>query len=127
MPAMDHLGFFLLRAIGFVMTFGLPAFLAFFVLREMWPQSVDPDEWDADEAQEQIKKDPHLQIVDVRTAEEFEAAHLPGALNLPFDALPEKLASLDRQRSVMVYCEDGERSGRARKVLEGAGFAHVHD
>ena len=43
-------------------------------------------------------------VLDVRPAEEFAAGHLPGAINVPLDALESGLARLPRRREVVAYC-----------------------
>jgi rhodanese-related sulfurtransferase len=47
------------------------------------------------------------QLVDVLGEDEFEHDHLPGAINIPLKRLDEKtVAALDRERPVLVYCND---------------------
>jgi rhodanese-related sulfurtransferase len=46
------------------------------------------------------------QLVEVLPAEEYEWAHLPGALSLPLKELDERAGQLDRSRPVIVYCHD---------------------
>ena len=47
------------------------------------------------------------QLVDVLGEDEFEHSHLPGATNTPPKRLEEKtVAGLDRERPVLVYCND---------------------
>jgi rhodanese-related sulfurtransferase len=47
------------------------------------------------------------QLVDVLGDDEFAHDHLPGAINIPLKRLDEKtVAGLDRQRPVLVYCND---------------------
>lgn len=47
------------------------------------------------------------QLVDVLGQDEFEHSHLPGAVNIPLKRLDEKtVAGLDRERPVLVYCND---------------------
>jgi rhodanese-related sulfurtransferase len=49
----------------------------------------------------------HAQLVEVLPADEFADEHLPGAINIPLKTLDaESTASLDRQRPVIVYCND---------------------
>ncbi len=51
--------------------------------------------------------DQGAQLVDVLGEDEFEHDHLPGAINIPLRRLDEKtVASLDRKRPVLVYCND---------------------
>jgi rhodanese-related sulfurtransferase len=48
------------------------------------------------------------QLVEVLPAEEYDWAHLPGAVNLPLKSLTaETTAQLDKSRPVIVYCWDG--------------------
>ncbi len=47
------------------------------------------------------------QLVDVLEADEFEHDHLPGAINIPLKRLDASAAArLDRNRPVLVYCND---------------------
>jgi phage shock protein E len=68
-------------------------------------------------------------LVDVRTPEEFASGHLPGAVNVPFDAMEGRalaeLAPVDAP--VVVYCHSGKRSARAAATLKALGFGQVHD
>jgi rhodanese-related sulfurtransferase len=51
--------------------------------------------------------DQGAQLVDVLGDDEFEHDHLPGAINIPLKRLDEKtVAGLDRERPVLVYCND---------------------
>ena len=66
-------------------------------------------------------------LVDVRTPEEFAAAHIPGAVNIPVQDLERRMEELEpKDRPVVVYCQTGNRSGRAAGMLRNAGYA-VHD
>lgn len=46
------------------------------------------------------------QLVEVLPADEYEWAHLPGAVNLPLKDLDARVGQLDRSRPVIVYCQD---------------------
>ena len=46
------------------------------------------------------------QLVDVLSADEYDSAHLPGAVNLPLKELDTRTGQLDRSRPVIVYCHD---------------------
>ena len=46
------------------------------------------------------------QLVDVLSADEYDWAHLPGAVNLPLKELDTRTGQLDRSRPVFVYCHD---------------------
>jgi rhodanese-related sulfurtransferase len=66
------------------------------------------------------------QLVDVRSREEFDQGHLPGAKNLPVDVLAGRTRELgSKDKPVVVYCRSGARSGRAASLLRAAGFKKV--
>lgn len=66
-------------------------------------------------------------VIDVRTVEEFNSGHFPGAVNIPVDLLEGKISSLEqyKDKSVVLYCRSGGRAGRAKKMLEANGFKNV--
>lgn len=72
--------------------------------------------------------DAGARLVDVRSTAEYAASHLPGAINVPVDVLPSRLAELEpRADPVVVYCASGNRSSRAKAALVDAGFESVFD
>ena len=52
-------------------------------------------------------------VVDVRTEEEFKTGHIPGAVNVDVKApdFEEKVANLDKNKTYLVHCAGGVRSG----------------
>ena len=46
------------------------------------------------------------QLVEVLPADDYQWAHIPGAISLPLKQLDESMAQLDRSRPVIVYCYD---------------------
>ncbi|MGI9591701.1 MAG: rhodanese-like domain-containing protein [Myxococcota bacterium] len=68
-------------------------------------------------------------ILDVRSAEEFRAGHIPGAVNVPHDQLAGRLATIDLPPNgeVVVHCESGRRAVDAQIALREAGFTQVRD
>lgn len=73
------------------------------------------------------KKDTDLVVLDVRTAAEFAAGHVPGARNVSHDQLPAKLAELSslKDKEVVLYCRSGRRTAIAEQTLRGAGFTRL--
>lgn len=71
------------------------------------------------------KKDEIL--LDVRTPDEYKEAHLPGAVNIDWndEGFMDKVAKLDKNKPVFVYCRSGHRSGLAAQALKSAGFDEV--
>lgn len=68
-------------------------------------------------------------VVDVRTPEEFAAGHLDGAINIPHDQTLARLTEYgsDKDRSIIVYCRSGNRSGKAYEILVEQGFTSTHN
>lgn len=65
-------------------------------------------------------------VVDVRTPAEFASGHHPRAINIPVDQVESRLAEFgDKSKPVVVYCASGSRSGRAKQILENAGYKQV--
>lgn len=64
-------------------------------------------------------------IIDVRGTKEYEAWHIPGAINIPLGKLRTKLQELPKQKSIYLYCRVGFRSYLAHRVLVQSGFQNV--
>ena len=66
-------------------------------------------------------------VYDVRTAEEYAAGHIPGAVNIPHDVIGDRIPVKDKDAVVVVYCRSGNRSGQARRTLERLGYTNIAD
>jgi phage shock protein E len=67
-------------------------------------------------------------LLDVRTRGEFAAGHLPGATNIPLGDLVQRMPSLGpKDRAIVAYCQSGQRSGLAKRLLMANGFTAVHN
>jgi len=66
-------------------------------------------------------------LLDVRTAEEFAAGHVPGARNIPVAELEARIAELAaaRDRDLVVYCRTGRRAALALQILAANGFRRL--
>jgi len=65
-------------------------------------------------------------FVDVRTPEEYQSGHVPGAINIPRNQLTSRLAELEHARDrLVVYCERGPRAAAAIATLLSSGFTGV--
>ena len=64
-------------------------------------------------------------VVDVRDPGEYGAGHILGAKNVPLSRLDDGELSKRKERPVIVYCDGGERAGKAISVLKKQGFARV--
>ncbi len=82
-----------------------------------------------DEAQKLIEAGTDALIVDVRTQEEYDKGHIPGAILLPIEDIREgKLDKLpDRDRELLLYCWTGRRSEDSAAILVDEGYTNVTD
>lgn len=71
----------------------------------------------------------NVQIVDVRTPEEFSEGAIPNALNINVNdgAFEAEIQKLDKTQPVYVYCRSGARSQTAAKKMIALGFTQVID
>jgi rhodanese-related sulfurtransferase len=68
------------------------------------------------------------ELIDVRTKAEYASGHLAGAKNVPLDELLARAATLAKTgKPLVVYCQSGMRSARAKHVLRAAGATEVYD
>jgi rhodanese-related sulfurtransferase len=76
-----------------------------------------------------ISADSTLQLVDVRTPEEYNSGHIQGAVNynIADPNFGANLDKLDKTKPVLVYCAVGGRSARAAGQLQKKGFTQVFD
>jgi rhodanese-related sulfurtransferase len=72
-----------------------------------------------------IASDEPPLILDVRSPEDFQEGHIPGAVNIDYQELPNQLDELPRDRTIVVYCNVGRRAGIAEETLIEAGFPDV--
>ena len=66
-----------------------------------------------------------LQVLDVRTPNEWQGGHVPGAVYIFLPELEEKLGTLDKSKPVAVYCDSGYRASLAASILLRHGFEEV--
>ncbi|WP_264550186.1 rhodanese-like domain-containing protein [Flavobacterium sp. N2820] len=80
-------------------------------------------------AYEQQLKQPEIQLIDVRTPEEFSEGHIENAknINIMGDDFDAQVAALDKTKPVMVYCKSGGRSAKASARLKELGFTTITD
>ena len=72
--------------------------------------------------------DPDFVLLDVRTPKEFRNGHMEGAILLDYHSsdFVDRLKDLDRDRTYLIYCRSGNRSGRSLAIFEKLGFLHAY-
>jgi rhodanese-related sulfurtransferase len=78
---------------------------------------------------DKLRQKPNAVVLDVRTAQEFAAGHVPGAVNLDISdpTFNKKLDSLDKSKTYLVHCARGVRSNRAVNMMSSLGLAGLFD
>jgi thioredoxin 1 len=82
-----------------------------------------------DQFEQKMAQTPNVQLVDVRTADEYSEGHLKNArnMNVNREDYKEQFGTLDKNRPVFVYCLSGGRSGNAAKIMEKMGFKEIYN
>lgn len=75
-----------------------------------------------------ITKEKKVQLVDVRTPQEFATGYINGAVNMDYYAanFQEQLTKLDKNTPVYLYCKSSGRSVRAGELLAAQGYKEVY-
>lgn len=70
-----------------------------------------------------------VQLVDVRTPEEYQSDHIKGAQNIDFNSptFDDDINKLDKSKPVVLYCKGGGRSSKCSQKLLDAGFIKIYD
>lgn len=79
-----------------------------------------------DEAKELIDSG-EVQVLDVRTPDEFAAGHIPGAKLVPLQVIESILSELDQDQKYLVVCRSGNRSTQASGILVENGFKNIYN
>ena len=82
----------------------------------------------AHQMKELLKQDS-VQLVDVRTAEEFCEGHIKNAINIDFFS-PDfdlKMAALDNSKPLILYCRSGRRSAKSVLKLSDEDYVFIYD
>lgn len=82
----------------------------------------------AEESNKLIKENKEILILDVRTKEEYDGGHIPGAKLIPVQQLASKTNDLEKyvNKPILVYCASGGRSPRAVQTLVKNNFTDIY-
>jgi rhodanese-related sulfurtransferase len=75
------------------------------------------------------EENPDAVVLDVRTAGEVRGGKIPGATNIDImdQQFAEKVEKLDKDKTYLVYCRSGNRSGQACGIMAGKGFDKLYN
>jgi thioredoxin 1 len=84
---------------------------------------------DVDKFEAKLNSASNAQVVDVRSADEFDGGHLANATNINVDdaSFTDKISKLDKSKPTFVYCLAGGRSATAVKKMKDLGFKELYD
>jgi rhodanese-related sulfurtransferase len=71
--------------------------------------------------------DPDVVILDIRTPNEFKTGHIQGAVLLDYYSSDyvDRLKALERDKTYLIYCRSGNRSGKSLAIFDKLGFQRV--
>jgi rhodanese-related sulfurtransferase len=75
----------------------------------------------------QIKEGSDIVLIDVREPDEYAEAHIPGVILMPLGDVPNRVAEIPKDKTVILTCRTGNRSGQAATWLRGQGYSDVHN
>lgn len=70
---------------------------------------------------ERRRSEPGVRVLDVRYASEYDAAHVPGALNIAYTRLADRIDEVPREETLLVHCASGMRAAAAAAYLAREG------
>ena len=79
-------------------------------------------EMTATELKQRLDNGEDLQIIDVREANEYATARIPGSVHISLGQVINRMSEIDPARDTVVHCKMGGRSARAIEALTRAGF-----
>jgi rhodanese-related sulfurtransferase len=70
-----------------------------------------------------------IQLIDVRTIEEYNSGYIDGALNIDFykSSFNDSINVLDKSKTTVVYCKSGNRSSKSALMMKSLGFKNVYN
>ena len=81
----------------------------------------------AEEAKQIMDSEEGYRILDVRTQEEYDQGHIPGAIVISHEEIKEKAEEVltDKDQLILVYCRSGRRSKIAAEALVELGYTNI--
>lgn len=80
-----------------------------------------------DQGKDLISNNPDIIVIDVRTGFEFRRGHIGRAININYFStrFRRQIRNLDPEKTYLVHCKSGHRSGRAAPIMKAEGFTNV--
>ena len=83
----------------------------------------------AEEAKQIMDTEEGYIILDVRTQEEYDQGHIPGAIQISHEEIADKAEEVltDKDQLILVYCRSGRRSKLAAEALVELGYTNIKE
>lgn len=83
----------------------------------------------AQEAKQIMDREEGYIILDVRTQEEYDQGHIPGAIVIPNTEIEARAEAelTDKNQMILVYCRSGRRSKLAAEILVDLGYTNIKE
>lgn len=108
------------------MKYTLICFFSIYILNSCTKNTVH--QYVSPEEMEEIMFMEDIQLVDVRSLEDFTNKHLKGAQRIESDDdFEENILQLDKSRPVAVYCNTGRTSKECSEILKKKGFVKIYE
>ena len=88
-------------------------------------KNLSQEEW-----KEGISNGKNIEILDVRTPDEYNEGHIPNAKNIDIykgQGFLDEVNDLDKSKEYYVYCRSGARSGQACAIMQQQGFDKAYN
>lgn len=90
----------------------------------------DSEDLTPEKLAEIVQEEPYIQLIDVRTADEYSKGTIANAVNIDVlkkDEFLEKIKGLNKEEPVYVFCKSGKRSLKAANILAEQGFETIYN
>ncbi|RLF58776.1 MAG: rhodanese-like domain-containing protein [Thermoplasmata archaeon] len=74
-------------------------------------------------------ENPNFIIIDIRTPEEYESGHLADSIIIDYyeSTFEKDIDQLDKEKTYLIYCRTGRRTGLAMDIMEDLNFLNVYN
>lgn len=76
---------------------------------------------------DEIRQRDDVYLIDVREQYEYDEAHIPNITLIPLGQVPDRISEIPTDKTVILTCRSGNRSGQATDFLRQQGFDNVHN
>jgi len=105
-------------------------------VRIQFPRECHPDAFhdifyhniSAEEVHQKIQAEETVTIIDLRTKEDYDKSHIPGAINIHITSLKSEMAKKgkkEKEQPIIVYCKSGTQSVYGSEILVNLGYTSV--